>query len=67
MKRHAHLATFLAFCLLVTPAAFATPTSNDPNFSVSLLASGLSGPANAAVFRPATGDLIGTQNARTWL
>jgi hypothetical protein len=58
MKCHIYLAILLAGCLLVAPTAFATPTSNDPNFSVSLLASGLNGPSNADVFRSATGDLL---------
>src|SRR5437899_3164611 len=58
MKCHIYLAILLAGCLLLAMPAFATPASSDPNFSVSLLASGLSGPSNADVFRSPTGDIL---------
>ena len=47
--------------LFASVASATTPTSNDPNFALSLLKSGLSGPSNGAVFRPATGDLVVSQ------
>jgi hypothetical protein len=58
--RNRALQLLLIFLLVSVSAAFAQevpPISNDPNFVVSLLASGLSAPTGGPVFRPPTGDL----------
>ena len=59
--RERSLLFMISVTLFASVGSATTPTSNDPNFAVSLLKSGLSGPANGVVFRPATGDLVVSQ------
>jgi Big-like domain-containing protein len=44
--------------LLWTSPASAVPTSSDPNYTSSVLTTGLAGPANGVVYRSATNDVL---------
>jgi len=63
MKKFIEVALVLAIFLLNGSAALGqTVTSNDPNFTPSILKSGLSFP-DGVVFRPPTGDLLVSQGS----
>jgi hypothetical protein len=59
ISKRSLLLMFVSMVSFVSVASGQGVTSNDPNFTPSVLASELSGPANGVVFRPPSGDTPG--------